>query len=69
MLHQIAGYAFLDRDDRLGIRRLGIYMARQGALIVWTAPELLMLLGASNTDISVLRTRFEKAASLIQKSG
>lgn len=69
MLHQLVGYAFLGGNDRLGIRRIGLYMARQGALVVWTVPELLMLLGASNTDIRVLRTRFEKAARLIQKCG
>ena len=62
MLHQVVCYTLLDREDRFAIRKTGLYMARQGALIVWPLPELLMLLGANNTDIGVLRTLFEIAA-------
>ena len=62
MLHQAVCYALLDRDDRLGVRKVGLYMARQGALIAWSLPELLMLLGAYTTDVGVLRGRFEEVA-------
>ena len=59
MLHQVVCYALLDKDDVFGIRKVGLYMARQGALIAWPLPELLMLLGGNNTKISSLRTMFE----------
>jgi hypothetical protein len=36
----------LDYDDRYGIREVGFYLARQGALIRWTVPEFLTMLGA-----------------------
>ena len=62
MLHQVVCYTLLDREDRFAIQKTGFYMARQGALIVWPLPELLMLLGTNNTDIGMLRTLFEKAA-------
>ena len=62
MLHQVACYALLDREDRFRIRKIGLYMARQGALIAWPLPELLMLLGANDTDVGALRALFEKAA-------
>ena len=62
MLHEAVCYALLDREDRLGIRKVGLYMARQGTPIVWSMPELLMLLGAYTTDLGVLRARFEEAA-------
>ena len=62
MLHQLVCYALLDIEDKLAIRKVGLYMARQGALIVWPLPELLMMLDSKSTDLSVLRTMFEKAA-------
>ena len=62
MLHQLVCYILLDREDLFGIRKAGLYMARQGALSVWPIPELLMLLGAPNTDIGALRILFEEAA-------
>ena len=62
MLHQVVCYALLDKDNLYGIRKVGLYMARQGALIAWPLPELLMLLGGNNTNISSLRRMFEEAA-------
>ena len=62
MLHQVVCYVLLDKDDVFGIRKVGLYMARQGALVAWPLPELLMLLGENNTNISLLRTMFEEAA-------
>ena len=61
MLYQVVCYALLDREDRFSIRKTGLYMARQGALIVWPLPELLMMLGTNDTDIGKLRTVFEEA--------
>ncbi|MGW4984802.1 hypothetical protein [Streptomyces mirabilis] len=45
-VQQLAGYLLLDYDDRYGIREVGFYLARQGALIRWTVPEFLTMLGA-----------------------
>jgi hypothetical protein len=43
---QLIGYALLDYDDRYGIARMGIYLARFGTLITWAVKEFLDLLGA-----------------------
>ncbi|MGK3957664.1 hypothetical protein ACLKOZ_15910 [Arthrobacter sp. R4] len=40
-LFQLLGYALLDLDDSLGIRRLGILLPRQPYFAVWTLDELL----------------------------
>ncbi|WP_381805331.1 UvrD-helicase domain-containing protein [Streptomyces niveus] len=45
-VQQLAGYLLLDYDDRYSIREVGLYLARQGALIRWTVPEFLTALGA-----------------------
>ncbi|MET7457678.1 hypothetical protein ABZT03_38680 [Streptomyces sp. NPDC005574] len=45
-VQQLAGYLLLDYDDRYHIREVGLYLARQGALIRWTVPEVLTMLGA-----------------------
>ena len=62
MLHQLVCYTLLDTEDRYAIGKVGLYMARQGALIVWPPAELLMMLGASSTELGAMRTKFEKAA-------
>lgn len=45
-INQIAGYLLLDYDDEFGIRRVGLYLSRQGAGITWDVPKFLELLGA-----------------------
>ena len=60
-LYQLACYGLLDRVDRHGVGRVGLYLARHGALFTWTLPEFLMLLGANTTDVDVMRTRFDAA--------
>ncbi|MCT9011639.1 hypothetical protein [Streptomyces rhizosphaerihabitans] len=45
-VQQLTGYLLLDYDDRYDIREVGFYLARQGALIRWTVPEFLKMLGA-----------------------
>jgi hypothetical protein len=54
-LQQLAGYLLLDYDDAYGIDRVGLYLARQGALIDWTVPEFLDALGA-RVSLPHLRT-------------
>jgi hypothetical protein len=52
-IYQLAAYLLLDYDDEYGIDRVGLYLSRQGALIVWSVEELLRLLGATGgvTDL------------------
>jgi hypothetical protein len=40
-LFQLLGYALLDLDDSLGIRRVGILLPRQPFLAVWSLDDLL----------------------------
>jgi len=44
---QLAGYLLLDYPNEHGIREVGLYLSRQGAIISWTVPEFLDLLGAA----------------------
>ncbi|GAA2836623.1 hypothetical protein ACFQ0M_48695 [Kitasatospora aburaviensis] len=46
-IYQLAGYLLLDYDDRYRIRVLSLYLSRQGALIGWSVPEFLAVLGAT----------------------
>jgi hypothetical protein len=46
-LSQLAGYLLLDYPNEHGIREVGLYLSRQGAVISWTVPEFLDLLGAT----------------------
>ena len=62
MLHQLVCYALLDNEDQFAIAKVGLYMARQGALLMWPLSELLPTLNSNNADLSVLRTMFEKAS-------
>ena len=55
-IYQLAGYLLLDYDDRYGINRVGLYLSRQGALIVWSVPDFLHCLGATR-PVSELRRR------------
>jgi hypothetical protein len=41
-LFQLLGYALLDLDDSLGIRRFGILLPRQPYFAVWTLDDLLL---------------------------
>jgi hypothetical protein len=55
-IYQLAGYVLLDYDDRYGINRVGLYLSRQGALVVWSLPEFLNRLGAT-VPVTDLRRR------------
>lgn len=45
-VYQLAGYLLLDYDDRYGIRSVGLYLSRQGALTTWPVDRFLALLGS-----------------------
>ncbi|MBE1609964.1 hypothetical protein [Actinopolymorpha pittospori] len=56
-IYQLAGYLLLDYDDQYSIDRVGLYLSRQGGLIIWDASEFLRGLG-STTPLPELRHRF-----------
>lgn len=61
MLFQLLGYALLDLDDSLGIRRVGILLPRQPFFAVWTLDDLLQedadeVLPRLRADFAVLLT-------------
>lgn len=66
-IYQLAGYLMLDYDDRYGIDRVGIYLSRQGALIVWSVPDFLHLLGATH-PITELRARLRAGLARLAAS-
>ncbi len=45
-ISQLLGYLLLDYGDEYGIRRVGLYLSRQGAAITWDVATFLKLLGA-----------------------
>ncbi|MGH3170093.1 MAG: ATP-dependent helicase, partial [Trebonia sp.] len=45
-IYQLAGYLLLDYEDEFGIRSVGLYLSRQGAVVRWDVPKFLSLLGA-----------------------
>lgn len=45
-LHQIAAYLLLDYHDEWKINSVGVYLSRQGSLLVWPVRDFLTLMGA-----------------------
>ncbi len=43
-LYQLVAYALLDAADLFRIRRVGVYLARQGTLVCWALDQLVALL-------------------------
>lgn len=44
-IYQLAGYLLLDYPDEFRIRRVGLYLSRQGGLVSWDVEEFLRMLG------------------------
>ncbi|MEU1289773.1 UvrD-helicase domain-containing protein [Kitasatospora sp. NPDC005856] len=55
-IYQLAGYLLLDYDDDYAIDQVGLYLARQGRLVIWSADEFLTRLGA-RTSLAGMRSR------------
>ncbi|MEX2983955.1 hypothetical protein [Streptomyces sp. C36] len=53
-IYQLAGYLLLDYSDDYAIDTVGLYLSRQGALIDWTVPDFLRLLGSPH-ELPTLR--------------
>lgn len=45
-VYQLAGYLLLDYDNAYRIDQVGLYLSRQGGLIIWDANKFLRRLGA-----------------------
>ena len=58
-INQLAGYLLLDYADAFGIRGVGLYLSRQGAVIDWMVDEFLGLLGA-RLPLAELRARLRR---------
>jgi hypothetical protein len=58
-IYQLASYLLLDYDDRYGIDRVGLYLSRQGGLVVWSVADFLQRLGATRS-LAELRARLRK---------
>jgi AAA domain len=66
-ISQLAGYLLLDYPNQYGIRKVGLYLARQGAIIDWVVPEFLDLLGATAT-LPTLRRKLHWFLSSCRKA-
>ncbi len=62
-INQLAGYLLLDYADAFGIRGVGLYLSRQGAVIDWMVDEFLGLLGA-RLPLAELRARLRRSSLL-----
>lgn len=61
-VYQLIGYVLLDYSDSYAIDTIGIYFARQGALLSWPLERVLdVLSGGSNGSLPRLRGEFRKA--------
>ena len=58
-IYQLAGYLLLDYDDQFNIDRVGLYLSRQGGLIIWSTEEFLRRLGTT-TPLAQLRAKLRK---------
>ncbi|MCX4673546.1 hypothetical protein OG453_44120 [Streptomyces sp. NBC_01381] len=58
-IYQLTGYLLLDYQDTLNITHVGWYSARAGALVTFTTPDFLDLLGARH-PLPVLRDRLAR---------
>jgi hypothetical protein len=58
-LHQVLAYAWLDEADRYRIRRVGLYLARHGALLTWPLDEFAAeLVGDRRPSVDYARREF-----------
>ena len=46
-LYQLLGYSLLDFSDRYGIKRVALYLPRQGRFLTWQLQDLIQRLSAS----------------------
>ncbi|MFC9104598.1 hypothetical protein ACFT08_26955 [Streptomyces rochei] len=53
-VYQLAGYLLLDYSNQYAIEKVSLYLSRQGALIDWSVPDFLGLLGV-RLDLPTLR--------------
>jgi hypothetical protein len=67
-LYQLIGYTLLDYEDAYQIREVALYLARQGILLHWTVPELLLGMSENAiTSLDVLRDPFKCAVQQVME--
>lgn len=66
-IYQLAGYLLLDYNDRYRINRVGLYLSRQGTLIVWNVEDFLHRLGATE-PLTQLRGRLRAGLARLAES-
>jgi len=66
-LHQLLSYAWLDRANHYEIHRVGIYLARHGALVTWPVGDFAttLLSARSTADIAAARASFRSVAARV----
>jgi len=66
-IRQQIGYALLDYTNEYGIDRIGFYLGRQGALVIWRLVDTVReMAGDSSVSLSSLRAEFREH---LEKSG
>lgn len=51
-LYQMLAYVLFDRSDAYGIRSLGVYSGRYGALVIWPLAEALETMAGGSVDVA-----------------
>ncbi len=64
-LYQLLQYALLDREDRYGIREVGVYLTRQQELVRWPIADLMSALAEG--DVPSLQAMRDACAAIISK--
>lgn len=64
-LYQLLQYALLDREDRYGIREVGVYFARQREFVRWPIVDLMSALAEG--DVPSLQAMRDACAAILSK--
>lgn len=68
LIYQLLGYALLDYDNEFGIEEVGIYFARQGAMLRWDALRLMSSLAEETISWPALRKKFREVVNQVTRT-
>ena len=57
-IRQLLGYLLLDTAGEFEVTSLGLYLARQGRLLVWPLPDALDSIAGQPVDLPAVRLEF-----------
>jgi hypothetical protein len=57
-IRQLLGYLLLDTAGEFRVNALGLYLARQGRLLVWPLPDALEIVAGKPVDLASVRVEF-----------